>query len=364
MSNGSDFSRKYETVKDMIRQHIEENSLDVGTRLPTERELATQFGVSRPTVTRALNDLVVEGLIVRKVGSGSYVAETRSSDKAKTLGLLVPGLGRGEIFEPVCAKIAERAASEGLTLSWGGSSIDGHHRNELVQIAENFVSQRVDGVFFQPLELHPESEQTNAAVVKLLAAHNIPVVLLDADYLPFPQHSQLDLVGIDNIRAGFIATKHLIGRGAERIDFVVRPFTARTAVLRRQGYRLALVEHGIQPDPSWEHSIDTEDLESCRRLVDSGARDVVCVSDETAAYLLVSLEELRVTVPDDLRMVGFDDLKYAQLVRVPLTTMHQPCAAIGELAVDAMLSRIQKPNFPGRKIIVDAELIERRSSER
>jgi DNA-binding LacI/PurR family transcriptional regulator len=361
--NASDkSSKKYETVKRLIRQYIDDNGLKSGTRLPTERALTTHFGVSRPTVTRALNDLVVEGLIVRKVGSGSYVADSRQFRQIKTLGLLVPGLGRGEIFEPICAKIAEMSAAKGLTLSWGGSSTEGHHRDELVQIAEKFISQKVDGVFFQPLELHPGSEGTNESVARLLAENNVPVVMLDADYLPFPDCSQFDLVGIDNIRAGFIATRHLLNQGADRVDFVVRPFTAKSAILRKNGYRLALIEHNISPRPFWEHSINTEDVDSCGRLLESGATDIVCVSDEAAASLILSLEKLGVSVPDEIRLVGFDDLKYAHLLRVPLTTMRQPCAKIGELAFETMLSRIRKPDLPGRKIFIDAELVKRRSS--
>ena len=355
---------KFETVKGLIRRHIEENELKPGTRLPTERDLAAQFDVSRPTVTRALNDLVVEGLIKRKMGSGSYVAGVEKNTRTKNFGLLVPGLGRGEIFEPICAKIAERTAAEGFTLSWGGSSPRGNYREELPQIAERFIAQGVDGVFFQPLELHPDSEHANAAVMKLLADRKVPVVLLDADYLPFPERSRFDLVGIDNVRAGFLATKHLISQGATRVDFVLRPFTAKTGVLRRHGYRLALFDHGLQPNLNWEHSIDTEDLEGCRKLIDTEARDIVCVSDETAAYLMVALGKLNVAVPEEVRLVGFDDLKYAHLIRAPLTTLHQPCAAIGELAVDTMLTRIQGFEHAGRKVFVDAELVVRKSSLR
>ena len=294
---------------------------------------------------------MLEGVVTRKVGSGSYVADIEESTDTKNLGLLVPGLGRGEIFEPICAKIAERAAAEGFTLSWGGSSLDGHYRDELLRNTQQLIAQRADGVFFQPLELHPDSERTNVEVVKLFADNKIPVVLLDSDYLPFPGHSRFDVVGIDNVRAGFLAAKHLIAQGAARVDFVVRPFTAKTAVLRRYGYRLALLDHGIEPNAGWEHSIDTRDEASCRELIDTGAQDIVCVSDETAAYLMASLEKFNTAVPEAVRLVGFDDLKFAHWMRVPLTTLHQPCAAIGELAMDTMLTRMEDIDRVGRKIL-------------
>ncbi len=357
-------TKKYESIINLIRHEIKNKKFMPGSRLPTEREFASQFDVSRPTVTRALNDLVAEGLITRRVGSGSYVASNEQKSSARTFGLLVPGLGRGEIFEPICAKIAEKIASDRFSLSWGASSAHGDNREELLRIARNFIDLKVDGVFLQPMELHPERVSCNTDVINLFSEHNIPIVLLDADYLAFPERSRFDLVGIDNIRAGFLVTKHLLDQGATRVDFIARPFTATTAVLRLHGYRLALLEHGLSPNPQWEHSIDTKDVSRCGELVKSGAEDIVCVSDETAAYLLVSLEKLGVIVPDQLRLVGFDDLKYAQLMRVPLSSIHQPCDTLGTLAVKTMYTRIQNPDHPGRKMLVDAELVVRKSSQR
>jgi GntR family transcriptional regulator, arabinose operon transcriptional repressor len=87
----------------------------------------------------------------------------------------------------------------------------------------------------------------------------------------------------------------------------------------------------------------------------------ICANDMTAALLMRTLNQLDVRVPHDVRVVGFDDLNYARLLSVPLTTMHQPCRAIGAAAVRAMLERIADPEIPGREILLNSQLVVRQS---
>ena len=357
-----DATKKYQQISARIRELIGSGALAPGARIATERELAAEYGVSRPTVTRALNDLAAEGLIQRRVGSGSFVADRERTERHPTFGLLVPGLGRGEIFEPVCARIAERAAADRFTLNWGGST--GNSREQLLKTVDGYLAQRVDGIFFQPAELDPSRREINRAVLERLRDSGMPVVLLDADYLPFPERSGFDIVGIDNIRAAWVATAHLTAQGATRVDFVTRPHTATTVERRIDGYRLGLLAAGIVPTADWEHSLDPEHLPAVERMLASGARDIVCVNDETAALLMPSLEALGVNVPDKVRLIGFDDVKYARLVRVPLTTLRQPCEALGDAAVEAMLGRVAQPDRAPREILLEAELMVRTSSLR
>ena len=87
----------------------------------------------------------------------------------------------------------------------------------------------------------------------------------------------------------------------------------------------------------------------------------VCANDFTAARLLRTLTELRVSVPDKVRMVGIDDVKYASLLSVPLTTIHQPCSSIGSAAIGAMLDRLRDPRLPARDIVLNFDLVVRSS---
>jgi DNA-binding LacI/PurR family transcriptional regulator len=87
----------------------------------------------------------------------------------------------------------------------------------------------------------------------------------------------------------------------------------------------------------------------------------VCANDFTAAQFLRTLEGLKVPVPRDIRLVGMDDVKYASLLPVPLTTVHQPCAEIGTMAIAAMLERLRHPKMPPRDVLVDFRLVVRAS---
>lgn len=358
--------KKYEQVYASLRHQIAERELLPGQRLPPERQLVEEYGVSRSTITRALNDLASDGFIQRRIGSGSYVIDAFETSQTEdlTLGLLVPGLGKGEIFEPICARIASRSERENYSLLWGHfeSAEESRLKEEVVRAAERYVEQKVDGVFFEPVELFPQAEEINNAVVEVLGAAGIPVVLLDGDYLPFPERSRYDIVGIDNIRAAYVATKHLIDQGAQRVDFIWRPFTATTYQRRLVGYRAALAGAGISPRSEWEHVLLPDDDEAVRVLTESGARNIVCVNDESAALLMRQLDRLSLRVPEDVRLVGFDDVKYARLVRVPLTTLRQPCADLGDLAVQGMVSRLRFPEQPPRDLLLEAELVVRSSS--
>jgi len=113
---------------------------------------------------------------------------------------------------------------------------------------------------------------------------------------------------------------------------------------------------------SWVRRIDPDDNDQVKAILDEINPDgFVCANDFTAAHLLKSLNELGVTVPGKVRMVGIDDVKYASLLSVPLTTIHQPCADIGATAIAAMLERLRNPKLPARDILLNFHLVVRDS---
>src|SRR5437867_3570999 len=89
---------------------------------------------------------------------------------------------------------------------------------------------------------------------------------------------------------------------------------------------------------------------------------IVCSNDYTAAQLMRTLESLSVKVPGDIKMAGFDDVKYSSLLPVPLTTIRQPCAELGATAVRVMVDRLNNPNLPARDLLLDFKLLVRQSS--
>ena len=354
---------KHRKVFEYILADIESGKLIEGERLPSETELVKRFGASRPTVARALHDLQNMGLVERKVGSGTYVHRAQKQVESWRFGLLIPGLGSTEIFEPICGQIARLAQKNNHTLLWGdfGEKQGDPDPGLIEQVCESYIRQMVAGVFFAPLELTGDRDRINRSVIATMKAAGIPIVLLDRDIVPFPQRSGLDLVGIDNRQAGFLITNHFIKIGCRRIDFLSRPDSAPTVMLRIAGYHEALLGSGILPDPQWVHSGDPADRDFVKTITDDGAAAIICANDLTAANLMRTLDALGYPVPEKIRVAGFDDVRYAELLHPSLTTIHQPCTDLGTIAMQVMLERIKNPSIPPRDILVQPTLIVRKS---
>lgn len=360
-------SIKHRQISRRLHADILEGKYPAGARLPSEAQLVAQFGVSRPTVARALRDLLVEGLIERRAGSGTYVlAPTGRRAPTRMLGLLIPGLGTTEVFEVICGELAGLARVHDFSLLWGGSThprqdkdASLEHANEL---CEQFIERHVSGVFFAPYEFLPEHGQANRRLAEALRQAGIPVILLDRDLQPFPNRSDFDLVGIDNVAGGYLIAEHLLKLGCRHLHFVARPHSAPTVDARIAGVREAMVRRHLEPSRGWIHTGDPADPRFVRGLMAGRQADaLVCANDFTAATLLRSLETLGHKVPRDVRLAGFDDAKYATLVSVPLTTVHQPCREIATTAFRMMQERIAEPTLPVRSVALTPRLVVRES---
>lgn len=355
---------KHRIIFDHVHSAILSGHYKVGQRVPSESQLSRRFKTTRVTVGKAMRELEHAGFLERRSGSGSY-ARLPDRTETKFLGLLVPNLGEGEIFEPICSAIASAVRAHQFTVLWGQSPAplpaDKSHQAE--RLCQDYIEQKVDGVFFTPIELTSGTEEANQRITDMLDRAGIPLVLLDSDVVGFPQRSRYDLVGIDNRRAGYVLTEHLIQHGHGQIEFVSRPNSAHTIEARIAGYQEALFRHRITPQANWIHSGETAEIEFVRHLLAGRAPDAfVCGNDYTAAQLMQNLLALGVRVPEDVAVVGVDDLKFAKLLGIPLTTIHQPCAALGAAAVEAMIRRIDNPTLPAQDYLVNFHLAVRGSS--
>ena len=127
-------------------------------------------------MNRALRELQLTGLIGRRAGSGSYVSP--SSSKGYTFGLLIPELGRTEIFEPICQGMAEAKKAGHHALLWGKSLADtGNEGEDVESLCRQLTSKNVSGVFFAPLELTPERDAINRTIAERFERAGIPIVL-------------------------------------------------------------------------------------------------------------------------------------------------------------------------------------------
>ena len=352
---------KYEVIRQTLADAIVSGTYPPGARLPSESALVKTFNASRPTVNRALRELQLTGVIERRVGSGSYV---RANVEARgfAFGLLIPELGRTEIFEPLCRGMAEAQHGSQHVLLWGSSFGDEDNMEQQAsQACRQLIAKKVSGVFFAPLELTPQKDAINRGITDALDQAGIPVVLLDRDLVSYPDRSHYDLVGIDNRRAGYAITKYLIRCGCTRLVFLGRPGSAPTVDARAAGYREALASANLE-FAGQVCRIDPEDRAGIQDLLDRLHPDgFICANDFTAAHLLRTLTDLHLKVPDDVRMVGIDDVKYASLLSVPLTTIHQPCTSMGAVAISVMLDRLREPKLPPRDILLNFKIVVRNS---
>jgi GntR family transcriptional regulator, arabinose operon transcriptional repressor len=355
---------KYRQVYEALLRQIVSGRVPPGGRLPSEADLVQQFGASRITVARALNELQLAGLIERRAGSGSFVAQkSGASQQSLSFGVLIPDFGEVEIFSAVARGLMDPAGGPPHGLIWGAIS-DGTESQEIEarQLCAQYVARRVDGVFFAPLEHAPARLAVNRHVAETLADAGIPVVLLDRSIEPYPTRGHHDLVALDNRRAGALVTAHLLTQGSRRPVFVGLPGAASSVDARAAGFRDAILHAGLDPGaaPVWRDN--PADRDHVARLIKNSKPDAfVCASDRTAAILIHTLLAQQVRIPEDVRLVGIDDVSYAPLLPVPLTTLRQPCREIGAAAVAALRERVARPDLAPRDILLHGALVVRES---
>jgi DNA-binding LacI/PurR family transcriptional regulator len=363
-----DHQPKYQLVFDALRKEIVSGHFKAGQKLPSEAQLVQRFGASRITVGRAVRDLQQQGFVERRAGSGTYIRASQPSRRTTTgltFGLLIPDLGRTDIFEPICQGMADAPSAAEHALLWSHTTSSRNAattEEQAAQFCRQYIARAVSGVFFAPIESLEPGDQTNRRILAALDRARIPVVLLDRDVLPYPRRSSHDLVGIDNRRTGFVATQHLLDLGSRRIVFLSYPRTAATVDERIAGYREALFMQGLPVDPAFVQRLTSEDPTHVSHVMKTLRPDgFVCANDRTAGRLMHSLLDLGIRIPQDVRIMGIDDLDYASLLPVPLSSVRQPCHDIGMAAMSAMLERIHHPDMPARDILLETQLIIRDS---
>ncbi|MEC5126450.1 substrate-binding domain-containing protein [Verrucomicrobiales bacterium BCK34] len=208
-----------------------------------------------------------------------------------------------------------------------------------------------------------DSSAFNLKIIERPTDAGIHVVLLDRDIFRWPKQTTFEMIGIDNVEAGYLVATHLLDQGCKRLAFVTRGNPAATVYLRKMGCREALTQRGLDPTSL----INLDDLSSApgkaaEELLASGVDGVICANDATASTLLRSLLDAGAEIPGKVKVCGFDDVKYASLLSVPLTSYQQPCKEIGKVAADVMIHRIRNPQAPVLRITLKGKLIVRESS--
>lgn len=359
----SNFRPLYQRIQERIRAEYLVGSADENaTRLPTERELQAHYGVSRPTISKALTALAAEGHIARAQGRGSFAVQKpySSEDAAQRLIGCVAPLGDAPLVQRAFRGMDRVGHRKGyrVLLSSAGFSVD---RERLA--VEDFLAAGVRGLVIYPVA-RLQSELLDDYLIH--DALPVPVVLIDTP-IPEQRHTQ---VIFDNRRAGYAMTTWLLSRGYRRIALLTcDPALRHTPLIARQlGYRDALQDHGVRFDPRLVRGVEIRseppDLaEPLQEWFHSEAPPdaIIAPEDMVALDVVDMLASSGIRVPEDVRVVGFDNRDAARRHRPPLATTNPDFERMGEIACELLTDAIDGAPISDRTYVLDVPILTRRS---
>lgn len=327
---------------------------------PSLTRIMHRFGVTRVTAMRIVDELKRRGVITAVPRSGILVKNVN-----RTIGLIVPGIAYSEFFPPIVSEISRLAQKEGYVLLFGDvSSKSPEQRARMARrLAMDFIAQNVAGVLYQPVELVDDVERVNREILSIFSRANTPVVMLDNDFVQTPRRNSYDVVGIDNFAAGVMAAEHLLSLGLRKICFQKRPRCSRSVNDRLRGADSAVTQQMGSVGRNFVLEVDPADVAAVRRHFRKCRPDaVICGNDMAAVELKQTMECLGLKVPDDILLMGFDDVKCASIVTPRLTSIRQPCDQIAREAFYRLLRKLENPNLPPLTISLPVELVVREST--
>ena len=341
----------------------------VGSRRVTIREVAEQAGVSTQTVSRVLNhrpDVApetrrrVQEIIDRLGYQASNIARSLVQGRSFTLGVLCWGL---EYFGPsrTLTGIEQQASELGYVLLL--SLIRQPGNSDVRQLLRDMLARQVDGIVWAVPEIARNRDWIREEHSRL----PVPVVFLSMRPQP-----DLSVAAVDNRSGGRMATKHLLDVGYENVGLITGPLAWWEARQRRSGWRDALQEAGIATENNlvvegdWQAASGERGLH--RLLEQRPDVDAVFISnDQMALGALQAARKLGVRVPEDLALVGFDDVPESVYFYPPLSTVRQDMVELGRYAVRELGRTIEatqqgEADVEPRTILLEPELIVRESS--
>jgi LacI family transcriptional regulator len=324
----------------------------------TIRDVAAGAGVSVATVSRVFNQKgPIREETVRRVmdvaGALRYIphagARSLSTRSTRTIGVVLPDL-HGEFFSEVIRGIDLAAREEGFHLLLSGSHSDRDEMRAVVQAVRGLI----DGLVVMSPDLDP------GALVDELP-RNIPVVLLNAKVKGHP------CITIDNAGGARAMVRHLVSLGHERIAFFCGPPNNADAEQRRRGYRMGLAEAGLTPIEIEGTFTEESGYEAAKQFIRLSPRPTAAFSgnDSMAIGALSAFSENGLRVPQEVALVGFDDIPIARFLAPPLTTVKVPIADLGRRAFEILIHDTKdngaRDNGQQRNVKLDTKLVVRRS---
>ncbi|HTB11823.1 MAG TPA: LacI family DNA-binding transcriptional regulator [Bryobacteraceae bacterium] len=329
-------------------------------RPPSIKDIARIASVSHSTVSRALqNSPLVNARTAEKIRRIAHESGYRASaiarglvtKRTRTVGLVVTTIADPFASEVVCG-IEQAANDHGYSVFLADSNADPNREQQVVQ---SFAERRVDGIVVT-------SSRVGALYLPLLSEMRVPIVLVNNQHPGAFVHS----VMIDNIAGSRQAANHLIRLGHRRIAYLGDQFGYQSDTERFAGYRQALDVAGIPFVPELVVHGDGKPEEAIRAMdkllgLSDPPTAVCCYNDMSALGAMKSIHLRGLRVPEDVSVVGFDDLFLASYTEPNLTTVRQPMRRMGLLAMESLF-RLMSGEDSEIRITVEAELIVREST--
>jgi LacI family transcriptional regulator len=326
-------------------------------RRATMKDVAGRAGVSISSVSHVINktrkvEASTRALILAAIEELHYqpntLARSLKGKGTKTIGVVIADI-REDFFAEVVESIEFTASEQQYSVILCDSEDD--------LVKERFylnmlISKGVDGILFAPVDMD--------STYLFLVESGIPFLQIDRK---IPQ-LESDYVGIDNMRSSAAATEHLIRTGSRKIAFIGYDDKVYTQKLRREGYRNTLAQNGSFNESyclvvGYHLEVTTDVIKeffSSHPDVDGA----VCGTSNICYETVVALDQLGRRIPEDIRLASYDESKWFDYLKFPITVVAQPTEEIGRHAVDLIIKRVrQKKKRDFQQVILDTELIVR-----
>ena len=311
-------------------------------RHTTIEDVAKAAGVSKSTVSRALNNASRISIETRervlKIAEElkfepSHIARSLSTRRTLTVGVLLEDI-LNSFFTEVAKGVETVVKKAGYTMLLTSSDYD---LEEEYRLTRTLVRNKVDGILITPI-------REDSKAIEFLKSRHVPFFMMNNK----SEDPDVSWVDTENIEGGYIGAKYLTDLGHRRMMYIGSNKLRGTRE-RFEGFRKALEEKGIPMDDQLIlGDVNTQKagyLLMNRFLEKEGVSSlptaIMTVNDAVAIGVLESLIEHNVKIPDDVSLLGFDDINIAGLIRVPLTTVHQPKFAMGEVASYMLINAIE-----------------------
>ncbi|HGF7196322.1 substrate-binding domain-containing protein [Vibrio cholerae] len=329
--------------------------------MATMKDIARLAGVSTSTVSHVINkSRFVSDEIAERVNNAaqqlnyapSALARSLKMNRTKTIGMLVT-TSTNPFFGEVVKGVERSCYHQGYNLILCNTEGD----NQRMKASINTLLQkRVDGLLLMCSTL--EGERLDV----FDRYPDIPIVVMDWGPILFAS----DKIQDNSLQGGYMAAKHLIECGHKEIGCITGPLIRHQAQMRYEGYKRALAEAGIAINPDWIVESDFEcegGYQAFEKLYLRGKLpSALFVSNDMMAMGVIQAASQRgLRVPDDLSLIGYDDVHIAKFMTPALTTIHQPKYRLGKAAVDTLLYRLENPDTTAQVVQLEPTLVVRSS---